>query len=84
MIQKVIFILLVVTTFNFRISAQEKKIMNLEQLLEFAKTNNYQIKDANLQELKSEATFKEVVGNGLPQIKSEIDYKHYEALPVSL
>ncbi len=84
MIKKIIYILLTITTFGFKISAQEQTVMNLQQMLEFAKQNNYQIKDANIQKLKSEATLKEVIGNGLPQIKSEIDYKHYESLPVSV
>lgn len=84
MIKKLVLILVLALTFFFKISAQEEKSMNLEQLLEFAKQNNYQIIDANIKKLKSEAKLKEVRGNGLPQINSEIDYKHYESLPVSI
>ncbi len=70
--------------FSVVISAQEKHIMDLGQMLEFARNNNYEIKEANLYKLQSEAKAKEVKGNGLPQIKSEVDYKHYIERPVTV
>ncbi|MCW3804530.1 TolC family protein [Plebeiibacterium marinum] len=70
--------------FSAALSAQEKHIMDLNQMLEFARQNNYEIKEANLYKMQSQAKVKEVKGNGLPQIKSEVDYKHYIERPVTV
>ncbi len=58
-------------------NAQGKYIMNLKQMLEFAQQNNYKIKSAEIEKLKSEQLIKEVRGNGLPKIESTIEYKDY-------
>lgn len=70
--------------FSLSAFAQEKVVMNLQQILKLAKLNNYQINEANLEKLKSEQKVREVRGNGLPQIESEIDYKHYFELPTTI
>lgn len=69
---------------SLSVFAQGKMVMNLEQMLEFAKQNNYEINEANLEKLKSEQKIREVRGNGLPQVNSEIDYKQYLKLPTSI
>ncbi len=84
MIKKIIFIHLLLITVFLKITAQEKQSMNLEQMLEFAKQNNYQINEAILQKQKSDAKINEVRGMGLPQIKSEVDYKNYLELPKTI
>ncbi len=61
----------------FSTNAQEKYIMNLKQMLEFAEQNNYEIRSAEIEKLKSEQLIKDVRGNGLPKIESSLEYKDY-------
>ena len=84
MIKKIFFFQLLLFFLLLNTSAQEKYVMNLKQMLEFAKQNNYEIKEANLEKLKSDQKIKEVRGNGLPQIESTVEYKDYLKLPTMI
>ncbi|PKQ65990.1 TolC family protein [Labilibaculum manganireducens] len=84
LLKRIILINLLSFIFSVGLMAQETHKMNLQQMLDFARQNNYQLKEANLNKLKGEQKIKEVRGNGLPQIKSEIDYKNYLKLPTTI
>jgi len=57
--------------------AQEKQKMNINDLLKFALQNNYDLKEAHFNKIKSEHSIKETRANGLPQIKANLEYKDY-------
>lgn len=64
--------------------AQEKQVMNIRQMITFALSNNFEIKEADIAKQQSEQNIKEVRGSGLPQVKSEIDFKDYLTLPTTI
>lgn len=61
----------------FTSHAQEKQKMNINDLLKFALQNNYDLKEAHFNKVKSEFSIKETRANGLPKIEGDIEYKDY-------
>ena len=60
---------------------QEKRAMTISQMLEYAQTHNFDLKDARFNALKSNEKYNETKANGLPQVKGAVEYKDYLKKP---
>jgi len=77
MLRRINLIKLVLLIFVLNATAQEEQKMNINQLLHFARENNYDLRAAKLNKTQSEFKLKETKANGLPKVDAEIDYKDY-------
>lgn len=74
------FLAVVPLLFCLLVSGQEE--MSIQQLLQHALENSYEIKNAHLDVEKAAELKKEVKSDGLPQINGKIKYEHYIDQPV--
>jgi outer membrane protein TolC len=61
--------------------AQEKQMMTISEMLEYAQAHNFDLKDAQFNALKADEKFKETRANGLPQVEGVLEYKDYLQKP---
>ncbi len=71
--------------FSILAKSQESNIkkMNLNEALEFAKTNNATLKNSKLDELLAKKRVKEIVAAGLPQVNGKAEFMHYFTIPTT-
>jgi len=58
------------------------KAYTLKEAVDFALQNNYNIKNAKLDEVKAKAKNWEILTTGMPQINGNLDYNYYFKVPI--
>jgi outer membrane protein TolC len=71
--------------FSFYANSQDTNIkkMNLNEALEFAKTNNQMLKNSKLDELAAKKRVNEILAAGLPQVNGKAEFMHYFTIPTT-
>lgn len=81
---KNIFLLTAIILLTGVIDAQDKviKSFTLQEAVQYALENNYNIKNAKLDEAKAKARNWEILTTGMPQINGNLDYDYYFKTPI--
>jgi len=62
----------------------EKSDYSLEEAIEFAKSNNYDVVNAKLGIDAANAQLREIIASGFPQISGSVEYNNYFEIPTML